>query len=326
MSERSGVGLVLVWLAAAAALLPAATLTVARIIDPGSSLGVQLEAFTPYALPLYVVALLVTGVAAARWAGRRRRLLVGAGLALAGMIAHGWWFAPQVLGGTPEPAAGGESTVVMTSNLLKGEADADELVEAVRSAGADILVANEITPTVLDDMEGAGLDELLPHRVGKPDPDVEGTMVFARGPVELVTMLDTELDSMVVDVDGQTIMAVHPSSPLYIDDWHTDHDAILAAAREYRPRLIAGDFNATPDHPPLRRLRDAGYRDAAEITNSWQPTWPANGHFPLLRIFPPLVPIDHVLVDDSLTVLDTRTVQLDGTDHRPVIAEVAPRA
>jgi endonuclease/exonuclease/phosphatase (EEP) superfamily protein YafD len=38
---------------------------------------------------------------------------------------------------------------------------------------------------------------------------------------------------------------------------------------------------------------------------------------------PRSAPIDHVLVGERLAALGSRTVDLAGTDHRPVVAEVA---
>ena len=84
-------------------------------------------------------------------------------------------------------------------------------------------------------------------------------------------------------------------------------------------------MNATPDHDVMRKLDDAGFRDAGELANEgWQPTWPANhvGVFPLL---PPLVRIDHVLLADTLASLGTHTVDIDGSDHYALVATVAQR-
>ncbi len=98
---------------------------------------------------------------------------------------------------------------------------------------------------------------------------------------------------------------------------------MLDAAREHDVDAVLGDLNATLDHAPLRRLVDAGWRDAVELANGgFLPTWPSHGEY---SPFPgPVVAIDHVMVDDGLTVTEVDTVDIPGTDHRGVVATLAP--
>lgn len=82
---------------------------------------------------------------------------------------------------------------------------------------------------------------------------------------------------------------------------------------------LLGDFNATLDHAELRRLLDTGYRDAAEVAGEGLSlTWPAGR--PRL---PPLVAIDHLLVDERLAVRRVRVIDVPGTDHRAVFASLS---
>ena len=100
---------------------------------------------------------------------------------------------------------------------------------------------------------------------------------------------------------------------------------MLAAAVASDADLVVGDLNATTDHAPMRRLADAGFRSATELANEgWQPTWPAHGRTSLLGIpLPHLVQIDHVLLGPSLAAVGTHTLDIPGTDHRALVAEVA---
>ena len=90
--------------------------------------------------------------------------------------------------------------------------------------------------------------------------------------------------------------------------------------------LEIGDFNATLDHVPLRRLLAFGLRDAAEATNAgWQPTYPAPGSTTWLGLpVPPLVPIDRVLFSGGLAVSHMWRVTTAGADHVGVVADVHP--
>lgn len=337
---------VLWWVLLAVAGAPALLLSTARLLDPVSSPLVLVESFTPLGLPAYVVVLLLALgalVGAGRRAGTRtgtragspegratRRARVGAGLlaglAVAGLVLHAVWFADRVSGANPPPAAGAGRIVVLQANVLLGEADGVELVRTAAEEDVDLLVVEEVTGPVLERMDAAGLAELLPHRIGEPrDTDPGGTMVFSRAGLGPAQRIGTGYDGWRVDVDGLTLVAVHPDFPLDPAAWRADHAAILRAARASDADLVVGDFNATPDHRPMRALAAAGWRSAAELADEgWQPTWPDDGRRRLLGLpVPPLLQIDHVLVGPRLAALGTHTVDLHGSDHRGLVATVA---
>jgi endonuclease/exonuclease/phosphatase (EEP) superfamily protein YafD len=314
------------WGALTTVLLPAAALSAVRLVEPDLARAVQLQAFTPFGLPLYAAGLVLLLGGIARGVAGRRALLVPLVLVLAGLGLHGWWVAPLVTGDQPEPAAGGEEVVVMTSNLYAGRGDAAQLVEEASAARVDVLVVSEVTERAVLDMEAVGLAEVFPYRAGRPGERVEGTMVFSREPVEVIDTLDTLFDGLRVRTGALDLLAVHPAPPTLFHDWGQDHRTILTVAQEPGVDLVAGDLNATLDHAPVRALVDAGYRDTAEVANEGlAATWPVDGGYPVLGWLPPLVAIDHVLVRDSWAVVSTETVDIEGADHRAVLATVAPR-
>lgn len=298
-------------------------LTVLRLLEPAAGWAVRLVSYTPLGLAAYAVLLVLLVVPLAR--RRRPAHLVVAGLALAGLGLHGWWSAPLVTGANPPAPPGADTRRVMTANLHDGTADGIELVRQVSREDVDLLVVQEVTAPLLATMEQAGLDAVLPHRVGDPGVRAEGTMVFSRGPLGTPAPLRTTADGWQVEADGLTLLAVHPASPYDVGAWRADHAALLAAVRETSPDLVVGDLNATVDHGPVRRLADVGYRSTTELGNDgWQPTWPAFGAAEVLGVpLPHLAQVDHVLAGRSLAVVGTGTLGIDGSDHRAVLAEVA---
>lgn len=317
---------VIFWTVFVALMVPAGSLTVVRLVEPDSARALQIQAFTPLAFPLYAVALVMLSVAAVRATTDKALFLAPAVLALLGLAAHFFWLSPQFLGPNPEPAAGAEPMRVMTANLFAGEADTVALVERVRTEEVDLLVVNEITDRALRDMLRVGLDESLPFGVGTPGQDVEGTMIFSREPIVEIARVGTQFDSVVARTMGMVVIGVHPVPPLEPDQWRADHDAIFSAVGEFDPDLVLGDFNATPDHEPMRRLSENGYRDSVEITNGvFMPTWPANGLYPILGLLGPTAPIDHVLVSSDIAVVQTGTLDLPDSDHRSVVTVIARR-
>jgi endonuclease/exonuclease/phosphatase (EEP) superfamily protein YafD len=121
------------------------------------------------------------------------------------------------------------------------------------------------------------------------------------------------------------VLSVHPMVPrseANMDQWRADLRALPPATPRGAVRILAGDFNATLDHAEFRRVVDRGYEDVAdEVGHGLRATWPANGR----RTLP--VTIDHVLADERCGVRDVRVIELPGSDHRAVVAElVLPRA
>ena len=201
-------GRVLFWLVAAVLGVPALLLTLVRLVDSDVGSMIRVESFTPLGIPLYAALVLQMAFGAVIRPGRIRTQRAGcAVVALAGLMLHGYWFAPQVTGDNPAPAAGAQRLTVMTANLFAGAADAEDVVDAVRSEQVDVLVLEEITPDVLGRLDAAGLATLLPNRVGEPDPDVAGTMVFSNEELGEPALLATQFDSYRVQVGSLTLLA-----------------------------------------------------------------------------------------------------------------------
>jgi len=299
-------------------------LTVCRVVQPSGQLGIAAVALTPWAIPLYVVALVLAAVrllVARRWRGAALPVVL---VAVAGLVVHGWWYAPQVSGANPPAAADATPLVVISANLRLGKADGVELVRIASEQHADLLVVQELTQALLADMDRAGLADLLPYRVGTPGRHATGTMAFSRIQLTDPVRFPTAFGGWGFTMGDLRVLAVHPTYPIDAPGWEKDHEAIAQAVADQQPDLVLGDFNATADHEQMRDLADQGYRDVGELANDgWQPTWPANGQFDRLGL--PLAQIDHVLINSRLAALGMTTVAVPDTDHRAVVARVAPK-
>ena len=132
-----------------------------------------------------------------------------------------------------------------------------------------------------------------------------------------------------------TILGVHTHAPVpgSMEEWlasveivvgqcrgaGSDGDGSDGAGRGPEPGLVvAGDFNATLDHAPMKDL--GGCADAGlEAGIGGVSTWPTSSHTTLLGS-----PIDHVLADSSAWRTRSASVlTLSGSDHRALVVELA---
>ncbi len=215
---------------------------------------------------------------------------------------------------------------VMTVNVRLGSASARRLVRLVRAERVDVLSLQEITSRGAAELAAAGMGELLAHQIVHHDGSAAGLGLYARFPLRFERAMREQALIATASMPGSTagrrleLVAVHPKSPDSPADarrWRSGLRRLPPATPAGNLRILAGDFNATLDHGELRRLLDTGYADAAERAGAGlRPTWPSN------RRFPPLVTIDHVLIEDRCAVGEVHVETIPGTDHRAVIAEL----
>ncbi len=130
---------------------------------------------------------------------------------------------------------------------------------------------------------------------------------------------------LLLDVDGVplVVVALHTHPPMA--DWALGaRNEVLDWAGEVAAAapgdvLLLGDLNTSAFSPRFARLvRTSGLHCASPLSCS-VPSWPAQ--LPFL-----LTPIDHVLAGGDLVVTQRARGPATGSDHFPVIAELAWRA
>lgn len=284
---------------------------------------VALVAFTPYVAALGVI-VLAAALYTRRWPEALAAAVAVALLAIAVL--------PRAFPGQPAgPIHGGIRIDLMTVNLGLGEADAAEVVDAVRAREVDLLAAQELTDAAARRLRREGLDDLLPERDLSPASEGSGGAgLYSRYPLRSLPEVPGGISRMlrasvrVPGVHGVEIVGVHPFPPTErnASAWRAGLEELPGAAGDGPIRILAGDFNATFDHSLFRELVATGYVDAADARGlGLVPTWPTD------RVWPP-VTIDHVLADERVHVADAAVVDIAQTDHRAVLAGLVlpPRA
>lgn len=280
----------------------------------GNQYTASVLAFTPY---LAAGAFLVGLVALALHRRILAAMLVVIALSLSILLLPRYFSDGQ-------PAARGQHLVLMSANLNIGQADAATVVSTVRERRVDVLSLPELTSAAISSLDAAGLAAELPYRVFDPGVGGDGSGIAARYPLRQIVLVESSTlsqPSAVVDLDGPKdieVVAIHVQSPVHgsAEIWRRELADLPMPTPDVRVRILAGDFNATFDHAAFRGLIDRGYADAAEQTGlGLVPTWWSGGSgMPIT--------IDHILVDGRCAVLAYEVVDLPGSDHDAVVAEI----
>lgn len=260
----------------------------------------------------------------------RKRLLVA--LVVAGSLAHAAPLVPYVLAGPTRPAcATGTSFRLVSINLHHRHARLGAVKDLILTERPDILLLTEYLPEHVAELQEMG--DLFPfskqadrdgsHEVLLLSRYVLRDAVFHR-PLRAAPFFPVLNASICpateVDTGCFTLIATHAARPMTGDDKWQKAGLSLAAelsAQAGGGRVVmAGDLNTTPWSARFSALTEiGGLRDSA-LGRGLQSSWLARSV--LLGL-----PIDHILVGEGIAVTARRTGDYVGSDHFPVIADLA---
>lgn len=212
---------------------------------------------------------------------------------------------------------------VITANLWGRHEAMDALGEIAAREGAHILGLNEVPAELVNDdfLKTFPDHQHIVHAAWENMAKPMGAPIalISTEPLndsERVLRDDTARRAYITadlggDWQGLRMVVAHPVTPQSPTDLRK-RDILLAAAgdaaRESETFVFMGDFNLTPWAPKFRTL--PGQR-ASDPRGSF--TWPAST--PGLGI-----PIDHVMFDGDLELVETRVLPAIGSDHHPILA------
>lgn len=228
----------------------------------------------------------------------------------------------------PQSAIAAETTTgqlrVFQSNVLFKNKKYSQVISLVREEKPDIAVFIEVSKAWAKEL--TALKDLLPYAVVHQDSNKFGTAVYSRFPLKNVSIEEfqgprkTVIGSIKYEGKNLLIMATHPHYPVRKKTF-TERNMQLAAMADYlekvnNPVVVMGDFNVTMWSPFYQRFIEKTKLKNARSGFGVQPTWPSL--MPLLAI-----PIDHCLVSPNIQVIKTRTGRNVGSDHLPIITDLA---
>ena len=215
---------------------------------------------------------------------------------------------------------------MLIANVLMTNRRADALLELVREAEPDIILAAET-----DDWWDARLAPLLsshPHALRRPQSDTYGLHFFSRLPLskaELRFLVEPDVPSIFVEVDLRpgcrvALWGLHPHPPLPGDDTEERDAELILVAKEAGarrgPRIVLGDLNDVAWSDTTRLFQKLSRLLDPRVGRGLYATYPAR--LPILRW-----PLDHLFHSSDFRLTRIETLRRFGSDHLPILIELA---
>jgi len=298
---------------------------VAALVHPLAYLLARYEWHADLLTHFQEPALVVTLIAIASTVWRQRKL------ALALAVLAVWQTTPLLRyeGANPVPPDrfAADRLRVLMSNVEVDNEDPTRLAELIVRERPDIVGLVEVSEAWLAGL--AEVREQFPYRIESP-AGASGLALWFRQP-PLATSPAERLVSggwpvlrATFEFAGRPheLWLVHPASPLRHQRRRAGNPELDALAARVRQaggsELVVGDLNCTDGSPHFGDfLRVSGLRDG-RLGFGRQPSWPTWS--------PYRIAIDHAFLSPDLAVVSRRLGPDIGSDHRPLILEVAPAA
>jgi endonuclease/exonuclease/phosphatase (EEP) superfamily protein YafD len=297
----------------------------AALVHPLAALAARWDWRADLIVHFQAPALAVTLAAAVALSRRHRRAAVALGVLAVYQVmplARYW-------GGNPVPPdpRTGERLRILVANVLVENPDHEALVRLIRREDPDVVALVELSDDWLADLASVRRD--YPFGVSAPDGARGLALWFRRPPLsadgpERPSPDGWPLLHAVVELGGRPrhLWLVHPSSPLRRWDKYRGFPELDALARRIGraggSQVVVGDLNTTAASPHFADfLVLTGLRDS-RLGFGPQGSWPSWS--------PYRIAIDHAFLSADLAAAGRRLGPDIGSDHFPLILEVAPAA
>jgi len=213
---------------------------------------------------------------------------------------------------------------VMSVNILSSNRQFQKQIENILTIDPDVIAIQEYSHK-WDTELGAALAAFKYQSVEPSDYNF-GIALYSKypiisgGPVNFTERQPPTVDVM-IDVHGTEVrvMSIHPPPPVsqsVFDIRNEVMNSVAEIAREYTgPLVIAGDLNASQWSSHFSLMERKGRLSHTRRGNEWLPSWPSTS-------FILSVPIDHILVNDAVSVTAMHRGKSAGSDHYSIYADL----
>lgn len=268
------------------------------------------------------IALLLAALTLVAFLAGARLVAAGSGMVVVLVLAATYPFVPSLPTVGSARADVNRLRVVQFNTLYRNQ-QTELAARVIREANPDVILLEEATngPKSLANLLLA--DYPVQTRCGKSR--VAGTIVLSRLPASAdnaVTCRNSHaLSAIRLSVGGKaiTFAAYHGRWPWPYNQASTIDGLSEDLSRLSHPLVLAGDFNAAPWSEGVQRVaRMTDTKPAPGVRPTWLTFRLPGALRPWLGL-----PIDHVLVSDDLTIVNVERLAFAGSDHLPVLADIA---
>lgn len=214
---------------------------------------------------------------------------------------------------------------ILGANVLSSNDEYDRLIALIGAEQPDLIFLQEFTPAW--DEATRVLKSDYPYRYAEPSEGNFGIALYSRIALDSATHVDspplanpTIVATLTLNGQALTLINTHATIPVtrsLFDARNEQIDSIAdLVANVEGDVILIGDFNLSVW---CRRYRMFEQRTGLRNTRRGFgiiPTWPT--YMPLA-----MIPIDHALVSAGIGVVGTRSGKRIGSDHLPIIVELA---
>ena len=241
------------------------------------------------------------------------------GAIAAGVVLNAVLVLPWYVG--EDETSGGVELKLLHANVLSSNTEYDRLIRLLDTEAPDLVMLQEVSPDWL-----VALDELradYPYSYAEAREGNFGIALFSRVPLRSVSHFDSPpfgYPTIVasLDIDGQVLhfIGTHPMIPVSGTFYDARNEQLAGVARllgkQAEPKILVGDLNLSQWDMNYKRLEQQGGVRNARKGFGILPTWP---------VFMPfaMIPIDHVLVSETISVTGFYSGPRIGSDHLPLV-------
>ncbi|HMT91513.1 endonuclease/exonuclease/phosphatase family protein [uncultured Thiothrix sp.] len=206
---------------------------------------------------------------------------------------------------------------ILSSNVYLDNPDLNRLKILIDQEQPDVIVLLEFSPQHLAPVKTW---TAYPHQILQARSGAFGMAILSRFALSETQIITDSLGIEHIRTQVQAsqpfqLVGFHPLPPVSEQAYRVRDQLLqdLTKPPHQQPRIIAGDFNATPWSSAFQGLAKRGYYRSVSLL----PTWPTK----LRGIIG--IPIDQVLASSHWQLLTTRIGSNIGSDHYPIIVELS---
>ena len=210
-------------------------------------------------------------------------------------------------------------------NVQAGNTAYDQLRRLIAETEPDLLGIIELTPAWMNGLE-SGLSS-YPYRSLEPEDGAYGIGLYSKLPLRASRIehfpaggSPSVIATVPLGDSDIAFIVTHIHTPFAGGTRSRQLEALTDALQLLdAPPVICGDFNSVPWSQPIDQLADQNDLRSIHGRFGLPGTWPAN-------VWPLRVPIDNCFLDQGIRVTGSRVGPSIGSDHLPLIIDLAPIA